>query len=268
MKFTMVELPYNFKSINEQGLTNDLFILNDIFFVKRSKNWSKAFLNWENQLNIINLIRNKPFTLPILEAKITEEKLWVLMPYYQNLSTLSNHEINQKTLQQLALLVQQLHEIEVKDIDKIIKWDALKQLNLYYNLISNDNETIVSIKKELESWFNSYHPKNLVLSHNDLIINNFVCYQKEWYLIDWDFATLNDKLFDIASFASETLKKEEDINYWYQLFQLSENDLTIINYWIKYQNFIWYHWAMFLYQKTKDKIYQIIAQEKIKMLLT
>lgn len=267
MKFNLVEPPYIFKNTKEHGLTNDLFILNDIFFVKRSKSITKAFLNQKNQLNAINLVKNQSFTLPILEAQINNDKLWVLMYYYKNLNTLSNYKINQQILQELANLIKQLHTLKNKNDNKIMKWNPIEQLNLYCNLINLNNSNLIAIKNELIEWLKSYQPKKIVLSHNDLVINNFVCKKNKWYLIDWDFASLNDHLFDIASFASETLKNIDDINYWYQLFQLSDQDLVIVNYWIKYQNLIWYHWAMFLYQKTKEKIYQTIAEEKIKMLL-
>lgn len=269
MKFTKVKLPYHFKKNKEQGLTNELLILNNKYFVKKSQKITKRFLNWENQLNVINLIKNKNFTLAILEAKIDNENLWVLMPYYQNLMTLSDYQINQEILQQLALLVKELHATKISK-SKIIQWQPLAQLNLYCNLVSvtaNVKNKIDEIKKELISWLQNYQPEKNVLVHNDLIADNFVNYENKWYLIDWDFATLNDSLFDVASFVSETLKNENDIKYWYQLFELSEKELIIVNYWIKYQNLIWYHWSLFMYQETNNKTYQIIANEKIKMLL-
>lgn len=267
MKFNAVELPYNFTNLTSHELTNDLFILNDVFFVKRSKAINKAFLNWENQLNVIAIVKNQPFTLPILEAQITEEKLWILMPYYQDLTTLADHKITKEILQELAKLVQQLHAVTIKSNDNIIKWDALQQLNLYCNLINLNDTNLIKIKQEITDWVTNYQPAKIVLSHNDLVINNFVCQKEKWYLIDWDFTTLNDWLFDIASFASETLKTTDDKNYWYQLFNLSQADSTIVDHWIKYQNLIWYHWAIFLWEKTKNKMYQTIANEKLKMLL-
>ncbi|MBE4703974.1 phosphotransferase [Spiroplasma platyhelix] len=267
MKFTAVELPYNFQNLKDHELTNDLFILNDTFFVKRSKEITKAFLNLTNQLNVIQILRNQPFSLPILEAQITEDKLWVLMPYYHNLTTLSDQQITKEILQELSQLVQQLHEVEIKATDNIIKWEPIKQLNLYCNLIETNNTAINDIRTDLETWVKSYQPKKIVLCHNDLVPNNFVYHENKWYLIDWDFTTLNDPLFDVASFASETLKAKADVEYWYSLFNLSETELVNVQTWVKYQNLIWYHWAMFLYQKTKNKTYETIADEKLKMLL-
>jgi len=37
------------------------------------------------------------------------------MPYYQNLSALAKQTINQETLKILAKLVQQLHQIKIKN---------------------------------------------------------------------------------------------------------------------------------------------------------
>ncbi|MDQ7982830.1 MAG: phosphotransferase [Spiroplasma sp.] len=261
MKFKQVELPYNFAVSKTQGLTNDLLILNDKYFVKRSKDISKKFLDWNNQINVINLVQNKKFTLPILEAMIDDNKLWILMPYYENLISLANKTIDQATLKALAKLVQELHQVKITN-PKIKIWDPIKQLKLYCNLIQPE-QNLEKIKNQLINWLKTYQPKKIVLAHNDLVIDNFVYLNQKWYLIDWDFATLNDCLFDIASFASETLTKVGDINYWYQLFNLSEAEITIINKWIKYQNLIWYCWAQYLYQETNNKIYQMIGKTKL-----
>lgn len=260
MKFKEVSEPYNFQPSVVQGLTNDLLILNHKYFVKRSKSITKVFLNWENQIKVINEIKSAKFTLPILETTIADNKLWVLMLYYQNLTPLSKKTINQETLKTLAQLVQELHQTKITT--QIIQWDAIKQLNLYCNLIK-PKANLTKIKNELRQWLKTYQPKAIVLAHNDLVIDNFVYLNQQWYLIDWDFATLNDRLFDVASFVSETLTKAADISYWYQLFNISESELIIINHWIKYQNLIWYHWAEYLYKKTNNEIYQTIAKIKL-----
>ena len=44
-----------------------------------------------------------------------------------------------------------------------------------------------------------------VLCHNDLVINNLLFKKKRLILNDYEFACLNDYLFDVASFISETL---------------------------------------------------------------
>lgn len=265
MKFTAVELPYNFQNLTNHELTNDIFILNESFFVKRSKEVSKAFLDWNNQLNVIELVRNQPFTLPILEAQFADEKLWVLMPYYPKLTTLADQPLTHEILQQLVPLVQQLHAIAPNE--KIKKWDAVAQLNLYCNLVKSDDPQLATIKNELTTWLQTYQPQKMVLCHNDLVTNNFVQNEQQWYLIDWDFAMINDPLFDVASFASETLTTSEDINYWCELFQITTEERKIVTQWMKYQNLIWHHWALFLHQKTKNKTYQNIAEEKLKKLL-
>ena len=37
------------------------------------------------------------------------------MPYYQNLTTLTNKKINQTILQQLAQLIKKLHQVKIND---------------------------------------------------------------------------------------------------------------------------------------------------------
>jgi thiamine kinase-like enzyme len=56
-------------------------------------------------------------------------------------------------------------------------------------------------------------PTELVLCHNDLNCGNLIFLNRKLYLIDFEYAMLNDKFFDIASFASETLTTKGEQAY-------------------------------------------------------
>lgn len=263
MEFKELKPPYNWKRLSGLGLSNDLFILNEEYFVKKSKTICHKFLNLPNQLKVIKLVQYKGYTLPIVEAKISDGHLWVLMPYYQNIFTYSQFRHYPELLLQIAQLVKLLHATPVtKDI---ATWNGLEKLELFCSLVKVP-KNIKKLKTELTNWLKTYQPKDIVLCHNDLIGDNFIISNNNWYIVDWDFTCLNDRLFDIASFVSETLTREDDIKHWYELFNVSKKELEIINQWIKYQNLIWYHWAWYLYKATKDKSYKTIAQAKWKKL--
>lgn len=266
MKFKTIKPPYQLALLTTNGLTNDLFLVNQQFFLKQSKDILQPFLDFTNQINVIKLIEEKKFTLPINEVTISNGKLLTLMPYYHNLTTLSNQRIEKKILSTLSLLIKQLHKITFDNKAKIKTWKGLTQLNLYCHLTTS-NPRLAQITNDITQWITNYQPATIVLSHNDLTLNNFVKTNNCWYLIDWDFACWNDQLFDIASFASESLTSENDINFWFSCFNLNDQQITITKKWMNYQNLIWYYWACYLYQQTNLNIYQKISDHKLHNLL-
>ncbi|WP_252320871.1 MULTISPECIES: phosphotransferase [unclassified Spiroplasma] len=266
MKFKTIKPPYQLELLKTKGLTNDLFLVNKHFFLKQSKDILQPFLNFTNQINVIKLIKSKKFTLPINEVNINNNKLLTLMPYYHNLINLSEQIINKQILEQISSLVKQLHNIKFDNKSLIKTWKGLEQLNLYCNLTTS-NPCLEKITSEVIKWIATYQPTTIVLSHNDLTLNNFVKKNNCWYLIDWDFACWNDELFDIASFASESLTSETEINTWFNCFNLNNEQIIIAKKWMNYQNLIWYYWACYLYEQTNLNIYKEISESKLTNLL-
>lgn len=70
---------------------------------------------------------------------------------------------------------------------------------------------LTTYEKNLD--YSKLQPTELVLCHNDLNSGNLVFLNQKLYLIDFEYAMLNDKFFDIASFASETLTTKAEQTY-------------------------------------------------------
>lgn len=266
MKFKTIKTALQCEPLITMGLTNDLFLINQQYFLKQSKNIKQPFLNSENQIKVGQLIQWQKFTLPILEINIQNNKLLTLMPYYHDLITLVEQPIDEEILTTLSKLVKQLHIIKYNNSLNIMTWNGLKQLNIYCDLVTCEVD-LSKVKTTISNWIATYQPEKLVLSHNDLSVNNFVKTNKRWYIIDWDFACWNDPLFDIASFASETLTNDNDINKWFACFNLNEKQIATVKQWMIYQDLIWYYWACYMYTKTNISAYQDISNNKLQKLL-
>lgn len=266
MNFKIIKPPYNLQPLITNGLTNNVFLINNQYFLKLSKPINQPFLNFTNELNVITLIQWAKFTLPIIEYKLINNQLQILMPYYHDLLTLNAQPIDQDLLITLSLLIKKLHHITFNNTIAIMTWNALEQLHLYCNLITLDIN-FLDLKTKIINWINNYQPAKLVLCHNDLTLNNFVKKNNTWYLIDWDFACWNDPLFDIASFASESLNNDEEIKLWFKCFNLTQTQINTVKNWMVYQNLIWYYWAYYLYDQTKIAVYKQIGDHKLKILL-
>ncbi|WP_308149857.1 phosphotransferase [Spiroplasma sp. AdecLV25b] len=266
MTFKTIKSPLQCEQLITKGLTNDLFLVNQQYFLKQSKNIKQPFLNTENQIRVVQLIQWQKFTLPIIEINIQDNKLLTLMPYYHDLITLVEQPIYDEILTTLSNLVKQLHKIKYDSNLNIMKWNGLEQLKSYCDLVICAVD-LTKIKTSVTTWITNYQPEKIVLCHNDLSINNFVKTNNQWYLIDWDFTCWNDPLFDIASFASETLTNDSDIKIWFACFNLTDEQITIVKQWMTYQDLIWYYWACYLYKQTNISIYQDISNSKLEKLM-
>ncbi len=117
-----------------------------------------------------------------------------------------NHKekLNKQDLTQLATLLKKLHNIKVR----------LKSINLKKSFTSKSKEikksfhTIQKYKVEKVLCHNDLNPKNILFSHNQM---NF---------IDWEFATVNDRYFDLACVCVEfTLSKKEEVYFLERYFE-------------------------------------------------
>lgn len=86
------------------------------------------------------------------------------------------------------------------------------------------NEELLEPLKLYKSIIKKISEKDLVLSHNDISTNNIICKGKDISIIDYEWSSLNHKLWDISN-----LIKDLELNYE----DLIANDIIINNYDIK-----------------------------------
>jgi thiamine kinase-like enzyme len=116
----------------------------------------------------------------------------------------------------------------------------------------------------INDFFSKYKIKQWVLSHNDLHLGNFVLFNHNWFLIDFEYVSLNDVWFDVASFISESIFNQPKlITRWLKIFKATENEQNIINYWIFYQNILFAAWSNYLFEVTQKPIYWEIMSRKL-----
>jgi len=110
---------------------------------------------------------------------------------------------------EITLLVQQLQILHSLKIDQ-------NPLNL--------NTEFPMLTKELEEAFNYIEmtPSEMVLCHNDLNPLNCIFSKNELTLIDWEFAGMNDKYFDLASVSVEFLLESDNENYFMDCYFINE----------------------------------------------
>ena len=163
-------------------------------------------------------------------------------------------------------LIKKLHSYRFK-VDKV--FDPFK---MYQNFKSEIKDKRFDYER-YEYLFKEYkdldHDK--VLCHNDLVSGNFLFSEDKTYLIDYEYAGMNDPYFDVMSFISENEIYDHDrrmiIYKTYLGHDPSDKELEELHLTEMMMDLLWAAWANMLYDKRKEEIYHAIFLEKTSRLL-
>ncbi|WP_353893505.1 phosphotransferase [Proteinivorax hydrogeniformans] len=133
------------------------------------------------------------------------------------------------------------------------KFDVKSELHKYEQIVEQINGALFfdyHILKEKLFAFMDENIKNTISvpCHNDTVPENFVIAQKgQTYLIDWEYAGMNDPSWDVASYIIESKLSQQSIeqlvsDYYGGLFN-EEEELKIKCYMLA-QDLLWTVWAL------------------------
>lgn len=107
-----------------------------------------------------------------------------------------------------------------------------------------------------------------ILCHNDWVAGNICFTKNKHYLIDYEYASDNDPLFDVMSFLTENQLTSSEINTFLNLYfdNQHQNYTPYLQMWEQYHNLLWLYWANMMYDKTQEVIFLQIAQDKYQAL--
>jgi thiamine kinase-like enzyme len=145
------------------------------------------------------------------------------------LSTVDYHPY----LNDVAETLKKLHH---SDISPESDYGLIERLNLYETYTDIRSDKYLDLK---DKWVNMYLNERLhmpkVFCHNDAQRSNIVIGKDQIYLLDWEYAGLNEFYYDIASFGNvkfedalelldvylekKATKKEQDMVRFYRMFQ-------------------------------------------------
>lgn len=118
--------------------------------------------------------------------------------------------LEKEDLKKLAQLLQTLHAIPIDA-------EALKLEEQFYTQSEEIKEAFHILKE---------HPIENVLCHNDLNPKN-VIFSEDVKLIDWEYAALNDRYFDLAAVSVEFKLSTQEENYFLKNYFGSEEVFSI-----------------------------------------
>ena len=146
-------------------------------------------------------------------------------------------------LVEIADTLKMLHNMEVKNIKK---YGLLERLDKYESY--NDKiEPLYFINKDF--WIQEYNEKfketKLVFCHGDAQRSNFVKGENRLYLFDYEYSSLNDPYYDIASFGNVSFDDSVQLLKIYLGYNPRNEELAKLMFYRIYQTLQWYQVAKY-----------------------
>jgi thiamine kinase-like enzyme len=193
----------NFSLLPTQGFCNDnySFSMNNKKYLLRK--FKEQSIDRKNEFKIQNYAYEKEIAAkPIL---IDEENGLMICEF------LNGHHkevLDKDDLRNVANLLKKLHAIE-SDVEVLSVVDVL----------DNKSKLVLEALDTLKNYEREY-----VLCHNDLNPKN-ILFSKDVKLIDWEFASINDKYFDLASLCVEFSLDEKEETYFLETYFLKKTEI-------------------------------------------
>ena len=164
----------------EQGYSNK----NYKFTHKNSVYLLRKFLLQDRDRELEFHIQKLAYAKGISAKPIVLEKEYMVCEFLEGYH---KYELLRDDIKSVIYLLKKLHSIELNKEELELKF-----------LFKSQTEELKKAFTTIEAY-----PKELVLCHNDLNAKNFIFSKKALKLIDWEFATINDLYFDLATVSVE-----------------------------------------------------------------
>ncbi|MFK2823347.1 phosphotransferase [Arcobacter sp. YIC-80] len=221
---------YNFlqkQEFLELKLLENQGVCNTIYKLKTSKNTYsiRVFKDFHKDISTRNLefkIQNKAFKKNIAaKAYILDKKNALMICDF--IKGFHKNQLENKDIKAIVKSLKKLHKIKIP----IKSYNLEKDFKNYQKLL-NDKKSQMLIKeaqKQLKKL--KKYKKDLVTCHHDLNQKNVLFNKNKAYFIDWEFACVNDRFFDLAALSMEYKlnKKQEQILLKYYFNKIKKKHL-------------------------------------------
>ncbi len=170
--------------------------------------------------------------------------------YIKDAVTMNNETLKlPENIKLAAVVFKKLHSCNV---DTKVSFDYLSMVKKYEDFIIKNNVPLFDdyndIKKLIVDKFSKPAEKGetLVPCHNDPLCENWVRSGEKMYLIDWEYAGMNNYMWDLACVSIETdFTKEQDDLFLFTYFQKKATQLEFVEFNIQKIkiDFLWSLWG-------------------------
>ena len=231
----------------KQGMTNDSFIFsinNERYIIRVPGVNTEKIINRHQEYDVYQAIKNEEFVEPVVY--IDREKGYKISKFIEN-----SHTVNPKDWNEISACLKRLREFHSQSHRVEHCFDIFEHINYYESLMPNVSiyEDYVDTKKNIES----LEPviENLVeewtLCHIDAVCDNFlVTENQDVYLIDFEYAAMQDPDLDLAMFIVYSLFNRQEIDRIINIY--FENQVTPLKRYKMYSyiamvGLLWSNWC-------------------------
>lgn len=209
----------------KQGMTNDSFIFsinNERYIIRVPGVNTEKIINRHQEFEVYQAIKDEAFVEPVVY--IDRDKGYKISKFIEN-----SHTVNPKDWNEINACLKRLKEFHNQSYRVEHYFDVFEQINYYESLMptASKYEDYKETKKNIES----LEPiiENLVkdwtLCHIDAVCDNFlVTENQDVYLIDFEYAAMQDPDLDLAMFIVYSLFDRQEIDRIIDLY--FENQVT------------------------------------------
>ena len=168
--------------------------------------------------------------------------------YIENATTFDAHYIKTKN-KEVAEILQKVHgsgkelEGEFKIFDEIKKYEDLIQGEIKYAYYDKIRDKVFGLQSHLEEI--GIDRKSC---HIDLVPENFIEDENgRVYLIDWEYSSMNDPMWDLAALFIESNYRKSEEGDFFKYYYSEKTPVSIAKFmiYIILQDFLWSLWTIY-----------------------
>ena len=247
----------------QDGFNNTSYLINGDKVFRLKKLSDTPFYSAASEGQILNLVAQNRLSPKVFFFDRTTGNM--IDRYIDGNHRFCNPLISEEDLEAMAGVLKRLHGVK----NCTSEFYAEQRFSTY-KLRSGEDLHDPEEKKIRDLMGPILRNEPLVLSHNDLIHDNILKNNDsdQIVLIDFEFAGLNNEMFDLASLLSENEIFDE--GKW-QLLLLAyfgkdagEGKKKKLVLFMQYENYLWFYWASCRYKETNYGGFKEIAEMKKK----
>lgn len=244
----------------EDGFSNDSYLINDSYVIRLAKPNKDETIDYAKEKQVYDIIAPLKISESILEFDNNGTKI---SKFVHN----TRKYVNTPTNEQILYVAKKLKKLHGSNLNVPFGYMMFNKCNIYKKNIDSSLHLSERYEKKITNEVRKIFIKApLVLCHNDLVKGNLLFKFNDVVFIDWEYASMNNLYFDLASFISENNLSEEQEEFFLQkYFGCKYNNMkkNRVDLFIKFQDILFYYWGHYMYARRGDEIYKIIAEEKL-----
>ncbi|WP_414838860.1 phosphotransferase [Carnobacterium sp. TMP28] len=208
--------PSEIKNITylKKGMTNDSFkfeVKNKSYIIRIPGAGTDKLISRSNEYDVYRVLKGKKISDNVVY--ISNESGIKITEFWETARV--SDPFDQKDVQQC---MKKLREFHNSDLKVAHTFNPFEEIEFYESLrqgkpsVFKDYAEVKKNVLSLEKLVNQL-PKNFVLAHIDSVSDNFLFVEEDVFVIDWEYAAMQDPHFDVGMFAIYSMYNREQTDY-------------------------------------------------------